>query len=369
MQPDLVELRIGGLVHSSWTSYSIDSDIMTPADAWQVKLSQPEIDLPAAVTEGAQVELRLGGDVVLHGMVDERSLEVAAGQHELVLSGRDRAGVLLDCSSPIFSSSLVSLDKVVAQIVAAFGIVRKRVDAHEKFTRDKVSIEPGDTAWDSLKRAAEANGLWPWFEPDGTLVVSGPDYNQPSVATLVLRKDGKGNNVLRLAEKRSIVERFSEVKVFGQSTASGTGSTQHAGQHNLVGGAKDTGVSAYRPKVVVDHEAVNKEIADAKGLKIISDGRIKSYTLTATVKGHRTDKGLLWTPGQRVKVQSEPHKIDGVYFLMGRRFTSDKVSGQRTVLTLKEDGVWLPQAHPSTRRHRRGKNSLPGRIIDLGGSK
>ena len=35
------------------------------------------------------------------------------------------------------------------------------------------------------------------------------------------------------------------------------------------------------------------------------------------------------------------------------------------MLTMKEDGVWTLDAHPSKRKHRRGKNSLPGRVIDL----
>ena len=79
--------------------------------------------------------------------------------------------------------------------------------------------------------------------------------------------------------------------------------------------------------------------------------------MTATVRGHRTDEGVLWTPGQRVFVKSEPHRLDGIYFLMARRFTGDKTVGQRTQLTLKEDRVWVLYAHPS--KHRRHR--LPGR--------
>lgn len=369
MPPDVVRLQIGGRVHSGWTRYEIDSDLMTPADAWRMTLAQPEIELPPEVVEGAKVEVMLGDETVLTGQLDERALTVDAGRHELSLTGRDGAAVLLDCSSPIVTARDATLDDVIAKVVRPLGVVRIRVDADKKFLRERVSTEPGDTAWDSLRRAAEANGLWPWFEPDGTLVVGGPDYSKPPVARLVMRADGQGNNLLSLSERRSIVERFSEVTVLGQSTAVGTGAAERDGRHNLKNTVRDDGVSIYRPKVVVDHEAVNADIASAKARKIISDGRVKSYTLSATVKGHRTDDGLLWTPGQRVTLLSEPHGLDGIYFLMARRFTCDKVNGQRTVLTLKEDGVWVPQAHPSKRRHRRGKNSLPGRIVDLSGDK
>ena len=367
MQPDEVEIKIGDVTHKGWTRYEIDSDLLTPADAWRVTLAQPVVTLPSSVVEGAAVEVRLNRDTVLSGRLDERVLTVSAGQHELQLSGRDGAGVLLDCSSPLLAMRNLTLDAIVAKVVRPMGISRIRIDAVAKLTREKVNTEPGDTAWDSLRRAAEANGLWPWFEPDGTLVVGGPRYDLPPVATLTLRADGKGNNVLNLAEHRSIVERHSEVTVYGQAHASGSGTGERDGHHNIKATVYDSGMLGYLPKVLVDHEAINNDIARARARKVISDGRLKGYTLNALVRGHRTDDGLLWTPGQRVIVKSEPHGLDGVYFLIARRFTGDKSAGQRTQLTLKEDGVWVLDAHPSRRKHRRGKNSMPGKIVDLSG--
>lgn len=364
-RPDEVELKIGGLTHKGWTQYEIDSDLLTPADAWRVRLAQPVIDLPEGVVEGAPVEVRMSGETVLQGRLDERVLTVGKGQHELMLAGRDGAGILLDCSSPVLSISQLTLEQIVVKVVRPLGITRIRIEADNARLREKVNTEPGDTAWDSLRRAAEANGLWPWFEPDGTLVVGGPRYDQPPVATLVLRADGKGNNVLSLSERRSMVERYSEVTVFGQSHAAGLGAGERDGRHNIKATVKDEGVMVYRPKIVVDHEAVNADIARARGRKVVSDSLLKSFTLIALVPGHRTDDGLLWAPGQRVTLKSEPHKLDGIYFVIARRFIGDKATGKRTQLTLKEDGVWVLDAHPSKRRHRRGKNSLPAKIIDL----
>lgn len=363
--PDQVEVLIGGVAHTGWTRYEIDSDLLTPADAWHVSLAQPQITLPPAVVEGASVEVRLNRDTVLSGKLDERVLTVSAGQHELTLSGRDGAAVLLDCSSPVLTMRQLTLDAVVAQVVRPLGIQRIRIEAVDNPLREKINTEPGDSAWDSLRRAAEANGLWPWFEPDGTLVVGGPRYTTDPVAALTLRADGRGNNVLTLSERRSVAERYSEVVVYGQAHAAGSGVGERDGRNNVRGTQYDTGVLGYRPKFVVDHEAINSEIANARARKVISDARLKGYALTASVRGHRTDGGVLWTPGQRVLVKSEPHGLDGVYFLMARRFTGDKSVGQRTQLTLKEDGVWVLDAHPSKRRHRKGKNSLPGKIVDL----
>ncbi|WP_423191781.1 hypothetical protein [Burkholderia multivorans] len=97
--------------------------------------------------------------------------------------------------------------------------------------------------------------------------------------------------------------------------------------------------------------------------KIISDSRLHAHTLRAEVKGHRTEAGALWKPGQRIHIVWEEYGIDAVYFLMGRRFEGGRGDGARTTLTLKEDGVWVLDAHPHTKRKHRHKESGPLSII------
>lgn len=361
MPADLdVELQIAGRVHSTWTAYDIDSSLLIAADAWNLMLATRDLEVPQEIQAGVSVRLRVGGEVVLAGLLDEWEHVVDKDGRHLRLSGRDMAGVLIDCSAPVFTAQQLNLDQVVAKIVRPLGITRIRIDAEQQLRRERVSTEPGDTAWDMLRRAAEANGLWPWFEPDGTLVVGGPDYSAPAVASLILRRDGTGRNVLGLAERRSIADRYSEVTVLGQAHAVGV----QQGRHNVRATVRDDGVTTYRPKVVTDHEAATPAIAAARAKKLISDARVGSFELRALVRGHRTDSGMLWSAGQRVHIVSEPHGLDGIYFVMQRRFTLDKARGQVTHLSLREDGVWALYAHPSTRKHRKGKNSLPGRILD-----
>jgi prophage tail gpP-like protein len=319
------------------------------------------LTVPPEVYAGASVEVRMGRDTVMKGQLDDLNHTVAKDANGLELNGRDGAAVLLDCSAQIFSAQDLTLDQIIAKIVRPLGVTKVRIDAETNGRRDRVSVEPGDTAWETLRRAAEANGLWPWFEPDGTLVVGGPNYSTPPVATLIMKRDGKGNNITQVREHRSITERFSEVTVLGQAHAT----QERAGRHALHATVKDEGVRGYRPKLLVDHEAVNEQIARARGRKLISDARVKGYELSVTVRGHRTEGGVLWCPGQRVRAQVEPLGIDGVYFVMARRFTG---LPQMTVLSLREDGAWVVDAHPSKRRHRRGKNApSAGAILDVVG--
>ncbi|TVO57520.1 phage baseplate assembly protein [Denitromonas halophila] len=366
---DSLQVLIGGRVHDSWDRAEADSDLLVPADAWHVSLGTTSAQsLPTAVAPGAPVEIRIDGERIMTGRVDAVTRSVERGRHDLSLSGRDGAAVLVDCSAPIFSARQVGLADVAAKIVKPLGVTRVRIDAVATRTREKVNVEPGDTAWDALANVAAANGLWPWFEPDGTLVVGGPDYTTAPVATLVLRTNGT-TNVERLEERRSIAGRHSRVTVLGQTH----GTETESGKHALRATVEDTGVSWYRPRIAIDHEADNTAVCASRARKIISDGRLGGYSLTATVKGFRIvapgepGNGLLWAAGQRVHVVSEPHGIDAPMFIMARRFSASRAAGTSTELTLAEDGVWAIEAHPHKRKHRRGKNSLPGKIIDLSG--
>lgn len=364
--PDTVRLFIGGLVHDDWDAYDIDSDLLIPADAWRVGLSLKEGRLPEQVVEGAEVQVRIGDDLVMTGRIDEIGEKVSKSGLHFDIGGRDGAAVLVDCSSPIFSAQMASLDEVVAKVVKKLGVKTVRIVAENKRIREKVTVEPGEMAWETLTNAAEANGLWPWFEPDGTLIVGGPDYSQAPVASLILRRSGEGNNVLSLERRRSIVRRYSELTVLGQRRGNHTAE----GRHDLKGEAYDHGVSWYRPRIMVDYEADSSAVCRTRARKLLTDGRLNGMTLMAEVAGPRIvapgqpGDGLLWKPTQRVHVLSEPHGIDAVFFLMARRFSGGRHQEPRTQLTLKEDRSWLIDAHPHKKRHRLGKNSTPMQVLD-----
>ncbi|WP_434631930.1 phage baseplate assembly protein [Chromobacterium sp. CV08] len=333
-----VSLQIGGRRHGDWTHYSVDSDLVVAADAWQVSLGLPGGVFPPDVEPGAMVKVQVGGETVLMGRIDDISHSVASGDHQLALSGRDLAGMLLDCSAPLFTGKGMTLQDVLDNVVKPLGIANIRVDAKARGQIEKINVDPGNSAWDVLTRAAQANGLTAWFDPDGTLVVGGPDYSRPAGARLILRRDGKGNNVISLAETRSHAQRYSELTLLGQGHGQSLTPGRHAMRHQVF----DSDVRYHKPRIQVEPDAANPAELAARADKMLADARLAGYTLTATVAGHRDSQGALWTPGQRIEVESEPHGINGTYFLMARTFEGGRGQGSVTRLTLKEDKCWIP---------------------------
>ncbi|MGP8828617.1 phage baseplate assembly protein [Klebsiella quasipneumoniae] len=385
---DKVSVIVGGKVHSDWSSYGIDSDFLIPADAWSMRLGLPAGIFPEGVARGVPVQVRVGPDVVMSGRIDRVSRTVSRDQVSLSVTGRDGAAILVDCASPLLTSRQASLEEVIAQVVRPLGIKNIELHAESSIRNDKITTEPGERAWDILLRACAGRGLWPWFRPDGTLVIGGPDYTAAPVATLVMRRSGEGNNLLSLTEESSMERSFSRLTVLAQGHAHSTNNKKElgiidvsssdsltvsgdtdtteteldtglpeTGQHGLQFVVEDPTVTYYRPQVVVMHDADDLEQVRYRARKMMADARLEGYSLIARVQGHRTSDGVLWEPGQRIHVISEPHGIDAVYFLMGREFTGGRPGGAVTTLRLKEDGVWIPDAWPKKKKARKGRKT------------
>ena len=359
---DAVTLAVAGREHRDWESYSIDSDLFTPADAWQVSLGIPAGEVPASLHPWAEVELRLGTDTVLTGRIDVLRRRLARGAHSLTLHGRDRAAVLLDCSAPVLARRELSLAEICATWLRPLGI--DRMDIQGGDTSKKVTVEPGMSAWEVLERAAEASGLWPWFAPDGVLHVAAPDYGRATDAELILRDNGQDggqdggrdggsakNNILDLSYEDDIRRRWSEVTVLGQ----GTGDETDGARPHIKAVARDQAAAFHRPLIRDAAYLESDGQAQARANKLLADSIFESVLTTARVRGHRTAGGAVWEPGMRVRLVVPPLGLDVDTLLARRTLACDRRNGTTTTLYLRPWGLWLPDTAPRARKKHRKK--------------
>ena len=221
-KPQIVQLLINGQVHADWTDLWVDSDLLTPADAFEFGLGvKGKTKLPAEVRKGAKVQVRVDDAVVMQGRLDARTHTISrrdgGGTHTVRLRGRDDMATLVDCSAPVKSMQNLTLMQIVEQIVKPLGISKIKFIGDKQYTAEKISVEPGESAWEALNKACEANGVAAWFAPDGTLTIGGPDYDAPPVAVLRLMYDNNLSNVIEVVEDDSINGVYSEITVLGQS--------------------------------------------------------------------------------------------------------------------------------------------------------
>lgn len=361
-----IRLSVGGLAHDAWDGWSVESDLLTAADGFELELhTKKSTRLPSVLAEGAACSLTLGRDRVLTGQIDEFEHDISRNGIAIRITGRDRAAVLVDCSAPFVAMREASLIQVIEQVVKPLGISQVEIRAAKEKPRRRIQIEPGQTAWEALLQVAEANGLWPWMEPDGRLVVGGPDYTATPVGTLILSEDGVGNNVKRLSVRRSIVNRHSQITVLGQHGQYDNDGldSQRAHLRSVIQDDTLARRGIFRPKVTVDSASENQDMATTRARKLLADSRLEGFEIRAVVMGHRAPNGQVWTQGQRVVVRSGPHNLDDTYFLMARTLRLSRSEGAITELRLREDKMWVLDARP-LKKHKR-KSIQDAAFIEL----
>ena len=349
-----ITVEVDGKAHNSWKSYDIDSDFLIPADAFKFDLGVPSNSTVLPDFSGAEVKVRINGELVMTGIVDTTQHTISKTNRTYSLNGRDRASILVDCSAPITNVKGLTVLDAVKKIVEPLGIKKVALRAENNPTLDKVDIDVGETAWNAAMRCANSAGLHLWFEPNGELIVGGADYSTPPVATLCCMKDGKRNNFEQADLTFDVSNRFSEVTFLAQSH----GKQGQDNKNDLKWVYNDPEMTTYKPHTVVVSDVDNLEALQKWAKKYIADSVLEGFTLTIVVPDHKMQDGTLWQPGQRVRVICEEYEIDAIFFLMGRRFTLSRNGGTQTELRFKQDGIWTPDAYNAKAekaRKRKGK--------------
>lgn len=355
-----IVVEIDGQQHKNWQSYEIDSDFLIPADSFNFALGKSSEMTVLPNFAGKTALVKINGETVLTGIVDSTQHNISKKGRSYTINGRDRASLLLDCSAPQINVKGLRVLEAVKKIVVPLGIKEVVLKAEHNPTLDKVDIDVGESAWEAIMRCANSAGLHCWFDPAGVLVVGGADYSTPPVATLCVQVgESDKNNISDASLSFDVSQSYSEVTFLAQKH----GKSSDAAKHDFKWVYKNPELGIYKPKTVVLGDVENLEALKKQAKKQIADWQLESFDLTLIVPDHKTQDGALWQAGQRVHVICEEYEIDGIFFLMGRRFMLSRFNGTQTELRLKQDGIWTPDAYAdkaANARKRKGKKRRKG---------
>lgn len=350
-------MNIAGKAHNLWKRYDIDSDLLIPADAFSFDIGVGSTDSVLPDYSGEEVSVTINGEQVLTGVVDTTQHGISKGARTFRLNGRDKAGILLDCSAPITNVRGKTAFEAIRAIVQPLGIDKLELKAENDPLLDKIDINVGESAWRAALRCAGSAGWHLWFDPKGVLMVGGIDYSTPVVASLICKKDGKDNNFESANLSFDVSQQFSEITFLGQRH----GRAQEISQTDLKWVYQNERMQRYKPKTVVVPDVENLEALQKWAKKYLSDIELEGFSLIITVPDHKMQSGALWQVGQRVHIVCEEYGIDAIFFLIGRRFMLSRTGGSQTQLRFKQDGVFTPDCFPDSSRRARKRRGRKGR--------
>lgn len=224
LEQPIIQLYLNGLIFTGWQSLSITRSLESMSGRFELGIAvRPEDDV-SVLKVGASLALEINGERVITGYLDDLNQSISGESKDVRISGRDKTADLVDCS--VIHTSYHFKNQTLAEIARTlcqpFDIdvvwQANSIDAAEKIP--VWQVEPGETVFDTLTKAARHKGVLVTSDVQGNLVFTEPS-SEPK-GELIL-----GQNILELELTDSWANRFSLYRVIGDAEQGGEkGSTK-----------------------------------------------------------------------------------------------------------------------------------------------
>ncbi len=384
MMAKSLKLTLDGIAYDQWTSGEVSRDLKDFSGAFSFTFRDRDAAknvLPYATWAAVKrirtqmlAEIRIGKRLVLRGYVEEVSRDIADGSAEVVISGRDVTGDLIDCSALVDGPAElknVKLEDAVRKIAEPYGLsVRTEVDTGEIFER--YSIDLGESAFSAIEKGTRSRRTLILSDGVGGIVITRTGVTRaPADLTMP-------GNILSSSGRETTQGRYSKTIVRGQSERSGKsrsaasldstaepistdaredgdGSATERERKGTVatGVAEDSEIKRYRPIVHLARSKADAQSAQDEAEWRNRTARGEADELTITVKGHEVD-GSLWTVNQLVHVSDPFQDYERGQLISRTRYAEDTSSAVTEITVCSPDAFDTGEVG-NRRTNQRGK--------------
>jgi len=324
------ELLVATSIYGGWQRVSVTRSIEQVANSFELEVTErwPGQSTSRPIRPGEECTLKLDDETVITGYVDDAEPTYDRQSHGISVRGRDATGDLVDCSAIHKTGQWTnaSLDRIATDLCAPFKIgVKVETDVGDPFPSFK--IEPGETAFECIERAARLKAVLLIADGAGNLVITRAGKTKSGTALV------EGENILSARGQFSWKDRFSLYTVKGHDRIAldGDAVDSHVAPAATV---KDEAITRYRPRIVLadDHGNKTRFRDRAEWEKNVRMGR--GLRGSITVQGWRDAQGKLWQPNTLVDVTSPLlYLFEAEMLIVGCLYTLDG-TGTRTALSI-----------------------------------
>jgi len=358
LQEASILLENGGEI-VGWTSYSINSDFLTPTDGWSFTVGGKKSwdKIKDVVKPDYKIKILIDGKPQLSGWIDVVTLTSDEGGLTVNIQGRDILRPLIKSNIyPGFKIKDKTVEQMIETIVWSYyteppdiyfdpdserqvlGITssykKKDRSALKKKLIEYCQAHPGEGVFEFLSRNIRRHGLWVWAAADGSIVVGGPEYDQePSY--IIERKEGT-----KRVSARSAAYTHDRTDVVAAMHIRGKSIKKEWNKTTVVGAASDqearsTSESGFAEVAFTQHDqAESAEQCDNFALQEMSRLKQNERVYTCTMVGHKDLKtGNTYQVNTVATVDDEFLGVQEDMFVVSRTFRRDS-GGTTTDLKL-----------------------------------
>lgn len=337
--PD-ISLLVNGRQYSGWKTARVTRGLESLCGGFELSVSErwEAGSVPWPIYEEDECTLKLGSETVITGYVDKRSLAYGAGEHSLSVSGRDKAGLLVDSSlsSGPWEFYGVPALTVAQRVCSPFGVaVTVAPGLTIPTPPEKVAVSPGDSPHDVLERLCRVCGVLAVSDGRGGVQLMRPGTARAATELV------EGENILAASADFDSSSRFHRYVVLGQHV--GTDTWSGGGAAGVIGSATDANVKRTARVLVVRPEGnVTPAHAARRAAWEATVRASRADSVTVTVQGWTQGNGALWPVNALVRVRSPHLGIDGDMLISQTVFSVGE-DGTKTTLTLRGPNAFNPE--------------------------
>lgn len=339
-----VALIVNGKRYSGWKSIRITRGIEAVAGAFELTVSD-RWDLRGQswpIVEEDECQVTFDGVPMITGYVDGRDISYSASDHSFTVSGRDKAGAMVDCSAVLdrWNFKSVPLLDLITKIAAPFDVlvwldasVREGLPLPKPPA--KFTVDPGEKAFEVIDRACRLAGVLPVSDGVGGLRLTRAGSARCTTALV------EGENILSAAGSYKATERYRRYIVRGQHQA--TDDWSGASVAAVKGEATDPTVRrSERVLLIRPERGVTQESAKSRAAYEAKVRAARGDAVTVTVQGWSQGSGELWPVNAIVQLRSPALGMQADLLITQAVFILD-ASGQTTQLSLKRPDAFIPE--------------------------
>lgn len=370
MNDNEVSLTIGGSVFKNWTSFIITTELNTISPAFSVGVISDNVSLRSLFKIGADVQVRIGKDLVLTGYIEQTPVSYSATSANVGIAGRSKTCDLIDCTVMIKSDDILchapnskdlvkssdvastefkntSIEDIISKLIAPYDIsLVKKIKIEENkpdplANKINFSAKNEDTVLKALQNLTSSANLLFYGNENGELVVTDKGYLSAKDSLKL------GENVLSANASFDATKIFKYYRVVGQGKGS-TGKTGSAvSTYNYI--AEDSVIT--RTRLLTTKMEGSADLAKCKTTAEGDRDYAKSqfYKITYKVQGWRQSNGDLWQINSLVSIKDDflgikndfKNKDNDVKFLITKVvFNLSETEGMTTIIDVVPPAGW-----------------------------
>lgn len=298
-----LRLRVNGLVFEGWQNVKITHDVTQLCSAFSLAVVDRwfgQVDR-FPLSSGMACEVLIDNEIVLSGYIDVVSRNVAAKESKIEVSGRSKAGDLVDCSVDTIEFNSQNFVKIIEKVAQPFNITVINESKVKPVNLPKKAFKSGDTCVSVISKLAKMHGVMVISDGVGQIIITQPGFGGNAHDSLIL-----GKNIKEASYTEDYTQIFSKITVKSQTNSTGglgkfeslsaaklsvtpSGTAQKAANATVVGG-----VNRYRPLVIIADEQSNAKQCQDRAEFEVGSREGKSKKITVKVVGWRQTNGDLW---------------------------------------------------------------------------